>query len=83
MRIENRRLVSGSSVLSATLGDTVTFRVEADQSDHLHLHGYDRMLTLTPGETATLSFTADRSGRFEFELEDAGIELGALEVQPR
>jgi hypothetical protein len=83
LRIENRKLVAGGPVLKARQGDAVEIRVVSDQAEELHLHGYNLKLELQPGQPATLAFSADRSGRFDYELEHAGIELGALEVSPR
>jgi FtsP/CotA-like multicopper oxidase with cupredoxin domain len=64
-------------------GDTVRFRVRADVADHVHVHGYDLMKDVEPGETVTFSFPADITGIFEIELEDAGEQIAQLRVDPR
>lgn len=64
-------------------GDRVTLRVTSDHPVELHLHGYDRELEAEPGETATLSFKATLTGRFEIEDHETGAELGTLVVRPR
>jgi hypothetical protein len=61
-------------------GDTVVLRVIADVADHVHLHGYDRMVDVGPGKPAQLRFTADIPGVFEVELEDRRQKLLDLEV---
>ena len=71
------------SELSVREGDTVTLRVRADRELELHLHGYDKDLEVVPGETATLEFTADKTGSYEIEDHDAEDVLGRLNVQPR
>ncbi|HUS24903.1 MAG TPA: hypothetical protein VM369_08135 [Candidatus Binatia bacterium] len=81
--VKDGHLESGPSTLSVTQGDEVLLRVTADRADQLHLHGYDLHVALVPGTPAELRFTADRSGRFDFELHHANVELGALEVQPK
>ena len=35
------------------------------------------------GQPATKTFTADKTGSFEIEIEDSSTRLGELEVQPR
>ena len=63
-------------------GDTVTFRVRSDVADHVHVHGYDLMEDVTPGQTITMSFEASIPGIFEIELEDRGEEIAQLRVDP-
>jgi hypothetical protein len=62
-------------------GETVVLRVVADVVDHVHLHGYDRMVDVAPGKPAQLRFTADITGVFEVELEDRKQPLLMLEVR--
>jgi hypothetical protein len=64
-------------------GDNVTLQIKADRQLNLHLHGYDIEKEVKPGEAATLSFDADKTGRFEIEAEGTGTKLGALVVKPR
>lgn len=75
--------VSGPQLIQVHTGDAVVLEVTSDQPDELHLHGYDLHLKLLPGEPGRLGFTADHSGRFDFELHHAQLELGALEVLPQ
>lgn len=83
LRVENKKLVSGPAVLKVREGDAVELRISSDLPEEVHLHGYNLKLELAANQPATLAFKADRSGRFEYELEHSGIELGALEVSPR
>ena len=81
--VKDKRLVSGPAVISVMQGTTVTLRITVDHHDELHLHGYDLTLKLPTAVAAELTFVADRSGRFEYELHHSHLTLGALEVQPQ
>lgn len=57
-------------------GDHVTIDLVATDVVHgLYLDGYDLNVTADPGQTATLSFIADRSGSFRFRC---SVTCGAL-----
>jgi hypothetical protein len=81
--VRGGKRVEGPAVLAVTQGERVIVNVLADSADEMHLHGYDLHAGLRPNETAALTFTADRAGRFELELHRAHVALAALEVQPR
>jgi FtsP/CotA-like multicopper oxidase with cupredoxin domain len=83
IKVHQGRLVAGPAVIKLTQGDRVALRVASDSKDELHVHGYDLHLNLIAGQPAQLSFTADHSGRFEYELHQAHTDLGAFEVYPR
>ncbi len=76
------KLIGGPRVLRVEAGDRVAISVRSDVAEEVHLHGYDRKLEVPAGAAATLEFIADRSGRFEYELEHSSVVLGALEVRP-
>lgn len=82
LEVKDRKLVSGSSTLTVKQGDQVSITITADESDELHLHGYDKSVEFEANTLATLSFTADRSGRFPFEMEGSATGLGELHVEP-
>jgi heme/copper-type cytochrome/quinol oxidase subunit 2 len=63
-------------------GDTVEFRVRSDVADEIHVHGYDLMQDIEPGETIKFKFPADITGIFEVELEGAGEQIAQLRVDP-
>jgi FtsP/CotA-like multicopper oxidase with cupredoxin domain len=83
LKLQGGRRVSGPDIIRVRQGETLTLRVTADAADELHLHGYDSLLKLQPGQTAELTLQAEHAGRFEFELHHAHREIGVLEVQPR
>jgi hypothetical protein len=62
--------------------DRVVLIVRADVTDHIHLHGYDIMRDVVPGKPARLPFKATIPGRFEVELEDRGVQIADITVEP-
>jgi hypothetical protein len=69
--------------LQANQGDTLTVSVSADKYEEIHLHGYDKHFFPSPGQPATLTFPADKSGNFAIEIEVSSTPLGTLNVKPR
>ena len=64
-------------------GQEVSLRVISDIADEVHLHGYDLNTDLESNKEGQLNFKADKTGRFEFELEDHKTLLGVIEVYPK
>jgi hypothetical protein len=56
--------------------------VTADVSDHVHVHGYDIMRDVAPGQPARFDLRTTIVGRFEIELEDRHKQIGQLTVTP-
>lgn len=81
--VKNNKLVSGPETISVIQGDTVTIKITADENEELHLHGYDNSVDLEKNKPAELTFTADKTGRFDYELENSKTDIGVLEVQPK
>jgi hypothetical protein len=72
------------SQVSVHEGDSVTLRVTTDRKEEIHLHGYNVMFESNgPGDTVTHSFTADKTGDFDIEIEDSSTQVGTLTVSPR
>lgn len=61
-------------------GQQVVLVVRSDVSDHIHLHGYDLLADVAPGQPGRITFRADTQGRFELELEDRAVLIAELEV---
>ena len=74
--------VDGPTRPEIRLGETVVLVVRADVSDHVHIHTYDLIADVAPGDPARIRFVADVPGVFEVELEDAGRLLLELEIAP-
>lgn len=70
--------VDGQAAVS--LGDLVDIIVISDVAEEVHLHSYDLLVNLQPGEPGTIRFTADVPGIFEVELEESGRLLFRLQV---
>lgn len=67
LRIEASSFAYAPAVVEVQHGDTVEIElVSTDVVHGLYLEGYDLDLTADPGQTARLSFVADRSGSFRF-----------------
>jgi hypothetical protein len=63
------------------LDERVVLVVRADVADHVHLHGYDIMSDVAPGQPARIAFRATIPGQFEVELEDRRQQIAQLTVQ--
>lgn len=83
IRTRGSQPVGGVTVLRAKTGDDVRFDVEADSEDDVHVHGYDVSAPAAPGKPAQIGFAADLEGIFEVELENAGVEIARVMVEPR
>jgi FtsP/CotA-like multicopper oxidase with cupredoxin domain len=69
--------------IDATEGDTVRFRVKADEDEEVHVHGYDIEKEIPAGDTVAFSFKATITGIFEVEFHHSGALLARLKVEPR
>ena len=75
-RIEARSFAFTPSVLAVNPGDRVTIDLAAMDVVHgLAIDGYNLSVTADPGQTAQLTFVADRTGTFRFRC---SIACGAL-----
>ncbi len=74
--IEARQFSYSPSVLRVAAGDTVTINLSSTDVVHgLYLDGYGLSVQADPGQTATLTFVADRSGSFRFRC---NVTCGAM-----
>ena len=75
-RIEANSFQYTPEAIQVNPGDHVTIDlVSTDVVHGLYLDGYDLNVTADPGQTATLSFLADRAGSFRFRC---SVTCGAL-----
>lgn len=75
-RIDARQYAYSPSELHVNPGDMVTFElVSTDVVHGLYVDGYGVSLEADPGQTATLTFVADRPGSFRFRC---SITCGAM-----
>lgn len=62
-------------------GTLVRITATSDVDDSLHVHGYDRSVTLRAGVPGSLDLRADRTGLFEVETHDTRLVLFQLVVR--
>lgn len=75
-QIDARQYAYSPSKLHVNPGDTVTFElVSTDVVHGLYVDGYGVSIEADPGQTATLSFVADRPGSFRFRC---NVTCGAM-----
>jgi heme/copper-type cytochrome/quinol oxidase subunit 2 len=75
-RVEASQFAYDPGVLDVNPGDTVTIElVSMDVVHGLYLDGYGVSVTADPGQTAQLTFTADKTGSFRFRC---NVTCGAL-----
>lgn len=75
-RIEAGRFQYTPAAMTVNLGDHVTIDLVATDVVHgLYIDGYDLNVVADPGNTASLSFVADRAGTFRFRC---SVTCGAL-----
>ena len=69
-----------SDRIDVPLGSDVMIVFSADVAEEAHLHGYDLLTAVEPGENAMLMFTADTAGKFELEFEFSGVFIAEFVV---
>jgi len=75
-RVDARQFAYSPSELKVNAGDTVILQLVSNDVVHgLYVDGYDISVEADPGQTATLTFTADKSGSFRFRC---NITCGAM-----
>jgi heme/copper-type cytochrome/quinol oxidase subunit 2 len=67
---------------SVKQGRQVEIVVQSEIADEVHVHGYDLMGDVAPGQPVTIVFKATAPGRFEIELEEHKLPIAELEVRP-
>jgi heme/copper-type cytochrome/quinol oxidase subunit 2 len=67
IRIEASRFAYSPSIIKVNQGDRVTLELTSNDVVHgLAVDGYGQQVTADPGQTARLTFTAERTGSFRF-----------------
>jgi heme/copper-type cytochrome/quinol oxidase subunit 2 len=75
-QIDARQFAYAPSELAVNPGDTVTIQlVSTDVVHGLYIDGYDLSIEADPGQTAILTFTADKQGSFRFRC---NVTCGAM-----
>jgi ABC-type glycerol-3-phosphate transport system substrate-binding protein len=81
IRVVGGKPVGGIARPKIEKGEKVLLVVRSDVADEVHLHGYDLSRAVAAGGIARIAFVAKIPGRFELELENAGVPLAELTVQ--
>ena len=75
-RMDARQFAYSPSELTVNTGDTVTIHlVSTDVVHGLYVDGYDVSVEADPGQTASLTFVADKPGSFRFRC---NVTCGAM-----
>jgi copper(I)-binding protein len=80
--VKGGRPVGGIQRPKVNLGDDLLITVKSDVADEIHLHGYDLSQDVKAGGSIQLPVRATVPGRFEIELEQRGVQIGELTVEP-
>jgi hypothetical protein len=78
--VASGKVIPRTSIHKIKQGQTVRILVTVDKADEVHVHGYDIEKELGAGETGTIEFKADETGRFEVETHKSALQLFQLEV---
>jgi hypothetical protein len=74
--------VGGIEELEYSAGDEVRFRVSSDAAEEIHVHGFDLAKDVAAGGTVEFAFPADLEGIYEVELEQLGVQIAELQINP-
>ncbi len=72
--------VGGHQRVEVDLNSEVAISVTSDHAEEVHVHGYDILHAVSPGQPLHFSFAANIPGVFEVELEGSGRLLLQLTV---
>jgi hypothetical protein len=81
-KIANGQVTPSAERVEVKVGTLVKITVTTDAEDELHVHGYDKRLTVVPSTPRTLTFLADQTGRFEIEFHKLDKLIYQLVVTP-
>lgn len=64
IQIKNRRVVAPRKRIRVSKNERIILRFLTDETVDLHLHGYNRLVTVLAGTPADMVLTAKATGRF-------------------
>jgi hypothetical protein len=82
VEFRNGEPVGGVLGIDVDKGDPIRFRVRSDIADEVHIHGFDISREVPAGGSVTFSFQADITGIYEAEMEQLGVQIVELQVNP-
>ena len=74
--------VGGIQTLEFSAGEEIRFRVSSDEAEEIHVHGYDISQDVPAGGVIEFDFPAELEGIYEAELEDLGVQIAELRINP-
>lgn len=74
--------VGGIQTLEFDAGEEIRFRVSSDAAEEIHVHGYEISKDVPAGGTIELDFPAELEGIYEAELEELGVQIVELRINP-
>ncbi|CAB4943965.1 unannotated protein [freshwater metagenome] len=80
--IKNGAPVGGVRELTVPQGGAIRFRVESPEPVTVHLHGYDIEQPAAAGAPVVFNVEATITGVFEVELEELGVQIAKVSVEP-
>jgi hypothetical protein len=80
--VRNGEPVGGVAELEFDAGEEVRFRVSSDEAEEIHVHGYDLAKDVPAGGTVEFAFPAELEGIYEAELEQQGVQIVELQINP-
>src|SRR6476646_5140993 len=75
INVRGGKPAGGIKKLTYTKGDQVSFRVNSDVADEIHVHGYDFHKNVPAGGSVNFKFPAKIDGVFVIELESRGEQI--------
>jgi len=82
IEIKDAKPVGGVRKLNYAKGDTIDLTIKSDTADEVHFHGYDVKKDVEAGGSVHFKFPAKIDGKFIVELEDHGVTLANVTVEP-
>lgn len=80
--VRNGEPVGGIQTLEFSAGDEIRFRVASDAAEEIHVHGYDISQDVPAGGVVEFDFPAELEGIYEAELEELGVQIAELRINP-
>lgn len=82
IEVRDGEAVDGVQTLEYSAGEDVRFQVSSDAAEEIHVHGYDIAKDVPAGGTIEFDFPAELEGIYEVELEELGVQIAELRVNP-
>lgn len=81
LAIAQRKIAPRPPTIRVRQHDKITLEWTSDERVNIHLHGYDQLLTLKPGETQAMRIEAGVPGRFPVSAHGYGAQAERADKQ--